>query len=227
MFHLKGFRRGKASPVPSRHGKRAQSGAVQRPDLTALYAPEHPYLPTSIDLLRSRADWCRAEAADLDTQATDFISRAARLRIEAADFDRIAALAEQDIALPEPDPQAPAQPQMPPAGYFVHWLSGHDFWPACGEQGFGAKWATPHAAAVTCPTCQAASEADATGWNDPLPAPVAEPHYRHQAVPRGQSNEGMCVKCGADSADSWCSFPDGFPAAVDTAVFEAVDGGSR
>jgi hypothetical protein len=194
----------KAAAPQARHNKRSrtvQAPAVQRPDLTALYAPEHPYLPTSIDLLRSRADWCRAEAADLDTQATDFISRAARLRIEAVDFDRIAALAEQDIAFPEQDPQPPTEPRTPAAGHFVHWLSGHDFWPACGEQGFGAKWATPHAAAVTCPTCQAdsegervlpnepwtpTSEADAAGWNEPLP-----------------------------------------PSVTGTAVLEAVDGGSR
>ncbi len=242
MFHLKGFRRGKASPVPSRHGKRQvqPAPAVQRPDLTALYAAEFPYQPTTIEFLRNRATNLRAVADDLDTHARDDIAWAAHHRGEAADLDRMAAVAEQERETPAEAFSAWSCPcgcspisclycdaecacgadcpnckhlvklgagpahserQTPAAGYFVHWLSGHDFWPACGEQGFGAKWATPHAAAVTCPTCQEAaegervlptepwtstSEADAAGWNDPLPGSV-----------------------------------------TDTAVLEAVDGGAR
>jgi hypothetical protein len=35
-----------------------------------------------------------------------------------------------------------------------------------------------------------------------------EPHYRHKTLPRWEDRSGMCVKCGADSADGSCVVPD-------------------
>lgn len=239
MIQLKRFRHGKASTAPSRHGKRqteAPVPAVQRPDLTDLYATVFPYQPSTIEFLRARAAWCRATADDLDTHARDDIAWAAHRRGEAADLDRLAALAEQDASSPTAStwscpcgcsplsclycdagcacgPECPtckhlaklgaghAVQQVPAAGYFVHWRKGHDFWPPCGEQGYGATWTTEDIAAVTCPACQAAaesdrvpppdapwsptSEADATGWTEPLTAPPVADTAVLQAVDGG------------------------------------------
>lgn len=185
MFHLKGFRPRKASPTPSRHGKRqAQpAAAVRRPDLTGLYAAEFPYQPSSIEFLRARAAWCRATADDLDTHARDDIAWAARYRGESADLDRMADLAEQERAMPT-EQQAPTSPETaqtaPVPGQVVHYQDHVGFWPPCGARE-SATFATDDTERVTCQGCLAemvkspwwtpTSEADAAGWNEPLTAP--------------------------------------------------------
>jgi hypothetical protein len=58
----------------------------------------YPYLPSTLETLRQRAEWCRAQADDLDTQASDCLAWAVRRREEASDFDRLGRLAEQDRA---------------------------------------------------------------------------------------------------------------------------------
>jgi hypothetical protein len=196
VIRIFGFTIGRApsSATPSRHARETAAAVREPRELaaeatapTALYASDHPYLPSMVTTLRGYAEQCRGEAADYDTYARDAIAWAARKRAEAEDFDRAADLVQADRGAE--DPQFPAEAQTPPAGYFVHWLSPNDFWPACGEQGEGATWSTQNAEAVTCLTCQVAawgervlptppwspSRPPAVGaWDEPLPASVSD-----------------------------------------------------
>lgn len=151
-----------ASTSPrTRHHRASTDQAPQPPHAatvptpTDLYAGSYRYEAGTIPGLREHADKCRETATQREAEANALLASAQRLRIQAADLDRLAALAEQDAQTPDgaqwptPAPQVPAQPAP-----VVHFSDRVAFWPPCGAR-TEATWQSVNPAEVTCPGCLA------------------------------------------------------------------------
>lgn len=152
------FRRNRRNTATGR--RRAATAPVPQPTRAApapadLYTGGYQYDPQVIPDLREHAQWCRKQAATKERQANQLLGDAARDRVHAADYDRIAVLAEHDATTP-PDAAWPVPaPQPPqPAAPVVHFSDQVGFWPPCGAR-TEATWQTVNPAEVTCEACRA------------------------------------------------------------------------
>lgn len=147
---------GRRRAVPSVPPSQPHAAVVEttaRPTPTDLYSGGYRYDRSTVPGLREHAEDCLSRAVVAEKKANDLLGQAARLRVHAADYFRLAALADLDAETPTSAAWPAPAPQVPAAELVVHFSDRVSFWPPCGAR-TEATWQTVNPAEVTCPGCQ-------------------------------------------------------------------------